>query len=87
MPVDIYCIDFDGVVLDVVSDLTDEYCTVAGAIVGRWFVQRSSIEQSIELGHGVNCCCVSGSDVAAIMLQLCLLLMVVVTGYCVGQYK
>ena len=30
---------------------------------------------------GVSCCCVSDLDVAAITLQLCLLLMVAVTGY------
>ena len=38
--------------------------------------------RSIGLGIGRrNCCCVSGTDVAAVMLQLCLLLMVAVTGY------
>ena len=34
-----------------------------------------------------SCCCISDSDVAAVMLQLCLLLMVAVTGYRVGRYK
>ena len=29
---------------------------------------------------GVSCCCVGVSDVAAVILQLCLLLMVVSTG-------
>ena len=38
------------------------------------------VRQSIGLGIGRrSCCCVSGSDVAAIMLQLCLVLMGAVT--------
>ena len=41
----------------------------------------------IGLGHVVSCCCISDSDVAAVMLQLCLLLMIAVTGYRVGRYK
>ena len=39
-----------------------------------------SDRQSIVLGHVVSCCCVSDMDVAAVMLPLCLLLMVAVTG-------
>ena len=34
-----------------------------------------------------SCCYVNDSDFAAVMLQLCLLLMVAVTGYRVGRYK
>ena len=57
--------------------MSDEYRTVADAGVGRCFVRRSSIGR----GHGVSCCCVRISDVAAVMLQLCLLLLVAGTGY------
>ena len=41
----------------------------------------------IDLDAFDSCCCVSDSDVAAVMLQLCLMLMVAVTGYRVGRYK
>ena len=47
-----------------------------------------SDRRSIVLGHVVSCCCVSDSDIAAVMLQLCLLLLLIaVTGYRVGRYK
>ena len=35
----------------------------------------------IVLGRGVSCCCVSVTVVAVVMLQLCLFLIVAVTGY------
>ena len=55
-----------------------EYRLLVVGVAGRY------MPYCIVLGHLVSCCCVSDSGVAAVMLQLCLLLMVAVTGYRVG---
>ena len=53
-------------------------------VAGRYILYRLDAgvgRCSIGLGHGVSCCYVSVSDVATVMLQLYLLLMVTVTSY------
>ena len=72
----IYCNDLDALPVDI--------CRIVSAVevAGQYILYRLT-----ELSDVVSCCCVSDSDVAAVMLQLCLLQMVAVTGYCVGRYS
>ena len=63
---------------------------IENGVVGRcWSIYAVSYRSTelpvniycINLDVFDSCCCVSNSDVAVIMLQLCLFLMVAVTGY------
>ena len=65
--------------------LLNEYCGPCSTLVRTSELSDAVLDRrSIVLGHVISCCCVSDSDVAAVILQLCLLLMVAVTGYRVG---
>ena len=75
-----------------VVSVARRYCSILlDAVVGRGIVRAlldvDSFDGVSYLDAFDSCCCVSDSDVAAVMLQLCLLLMVAVTGYRVGRYK
>ena len=54
-------------------------------LVGRYLVSFDEVVSYLDAFD--SCCCVNDSDVAAVILQLCLLLMVAVTSYRVGRYK